>query len=61
MKIEINTVPAAQIDNLKIQYSTDNNMDGRSGYDKNKPGVELTLLRIVTGVCIFLRTTGRMR
>ncbi|HOT60202.1 MAG TPA: hypothetical protein PLJ83_11125 [Spirochaetales bacterium] len=24
MKIEINTVPAAQIDNLKIQYSTDN-------------------------------------
>lgn len=25
MKIEINTVPAAQIDNLKIQYSTDNN------------------------------------
>jgi hypothetical protein len=25
MKIEINTVPAAQIDNLKIQYSIDNN------------------------------------
>jgi len=24
MKIEINTVPAAQIDNLKIQYSADN-------------------------------------
>ena len=40
MKIEINTVPAAQINNLKIQYSEDNISWSDVPDMTNKPGVE---------------------